>query len=162
MHRLKKRVTIAEIGTRNDAKTAYQMVAEAAAPANVYYRSEWQFMQGWIALRFLDDVATARTHFARIGESTIDPLVQARGAYWRGRGAEAAGDRAAMRTEYAAAARFSTSERVMTSVFTIAATRSTSSARASGAPRIKSPATAAGMERLIGVSPEPVRRPCAE
>jgi soluble lytic murein transglycosylase len=34
--------------------------------------------------------------------------VLARGAYWRGRAAEAAGDRAAMRAEYEAAARYST------------------------------------------------------
>ena len=65
-------------------------------------------MQGWIALRFLGDVATARAHFAHIGESTADPLVQARGAYWRGRAAEAAGDFAEMRAQYEAAARYST------------------------------------------------------
>jgi soluble lytic murein transglycosylase len=103
-----RRILARKLLDQGDAKTAYQIVAGAAAPANVYYRSEWQFMQGWIALRFLGDVAAARAHFAHIGESTIDPLVQARGAYWRGRAAEAAGDRAAMRTEYETAARYST------------------------------------------------------
>jgi soluble lytic murein transglycosylase len=103
-----RRLLARKLLDQGDAETAYRIVAGAAAPANVYYRSEWQFMQGWIALRFLGDVPTGRAHFAHIGESTIDPLVQARGAYWRGRGAEAAGDHAAMRAEYAAAARYST------------------------------------------------------
>jgi len=103
-----RRILARKLLDEGDAKAAYRVVAGAAAPANVYYRSEWQFMQGWIALRFLGDVPTARAHFALIGESTIDPLVQARGHYWRGRGAEAAGDRVSMRKEYEAAARYST------------------------------------------------------
>jgi len=103
-----RRLLARKLLDQGDAKTAYQMVAQAAAPANVYYRSEWNFMQGWIALRFLDDVATARAHFAHIGEDATDPLVLARGAYWRGRGAEAAGDVAEMRAQYQTAARYTT------------------------------------------------------
>ena len=103
-----RRLLARKLLDQGDAKTAYQMVAQAAAPANVYYRSEWNFMQGWIALRFLDDVATARAHFAHIGEDATDPLVLARGAYWRGRGAEAAGDTAEMRAQYQTAARYTT------------------------------------------------------
>jgi soluble lytic murein transglycosylase len=103
-----RRLLARKLLDEGDAKTAYRIVAGAAAPANQYYRSEWHFMQGWIALRFLGDVAKARAHFAHIGEGVTDPLVLARGAYWRGRAAEAAGDRAAMRAEYEAAARYST------------------------------------------------------
>ena len=103
-----RRLLARKLLDQGDAKTAYQVVHDAAPPTNPYYRSDWHFTQGWIALRFLGDPATAREHFAHIGESTIDPLVQARGAYWRGRAAEASGDRAAMRAEYEAAARYST------------------------------------------------------
>jgi soluble lytic murein transglycosylase len=103
-----RRLLARKLLDQGDAKTAYRVVTEAAAPANPYYSSEWHFMQGWIALRFLDDVATARTHFAHIGESTIDPLVQARGGYWRGRAAEAAGDVKEMRAQYETAARYTT------------------------------------------------------
>src|SRR5262249_3146814 len=93
---------------QGDAQTAYQVVSEAAEPANPYYSSDWHFMQGWIALRFLGDVPAARAHFAHIGESTIDPLVQSRGGYWRGRAAEVAGDTREMRAQYEAAARLTT------------------------------------------------------
>ena len=36
-----------------DLETAYRVVREAAPPANPYYRAEFHFMAGWIALRFL-------------------------------------------------------------------------------------------------------------
>ena len=36
-----------------DSETAYRVVREAAPPANPYYRAEFHFMAGWIALRFL-------------------------------------------------------------------------------------------------------------
>ena len=36
-----------------DPKTAYRVVHEAAVPSNPYYRSEYHFMAGWIALRWL-------------------------------------------------------------------------------------------------------------
>ena len=46
-----------------DAETAYRVVREAAPPANPYYRAEFHFMAGWIALRFLDDPAAALDAF---------------------------------------------------------------------------------------------------
>src|SRR5262245_15761197 len=73
----------------DDAATAYQVVRNAAPPANSYYRAEFHFMAGWIALRFLADPATALSHFAHVDDGMIDPIVLARAAYWRGRGAEA-------------------------------------------------------------------------
>jgi len=91
-----------------DAKTAYQVVREAAAPANPYYRAEFHFMAGWIALRFLDEPATALDHFAYIDEGSADPIVRARAAYWRGRAAEATGHFEEMRAQYEAAARYPT------------------------------------------------------
>src|SRR5262249_14488612 len=90
------------------AETAYQVVHEAASPANPYYRAEFHFMAGWIALRFLADPATAVEHFAHIDKDTADPIVRARAAYWRGRAAEAAGQFDEMRAQYEAAARHPT------------------------------------------------------
>ena len=87
---------------------AYQVVRDAALPANEYYRADFHFMTGWIALRYLNDAATARAHFADIDDGSANPIVIARAHYWRGRAAEAAGDNEAMRTEYEAAARHST------------------------------------------------------
>jgi peptidoglycan lytic transglycosylase len=91
-----------------DSKTAYRVVREAAPPANPYYRAEFHFMAGWIALRFLDDPAAALKHFAYVDEGSVDPIVRARAAYWRGRAAEATGQFEEMRAQYEAAARYPT------------------------------------------------------
>jgi len=76
-----------------------------ASPTNSYYRAEFHFMAGWIALRFLADPATAIDHLARVDEGSSDPIVRARAAYWRGRAAEAAGQFDEMRAQYEASAR---------------------------------------------------------
>ena len=91
-----------------DAKTAYQVVREAPVPANPYYRAEFHFMPGWIALRFLSDPITALGHFAKIDEGSSDPIVLARAAYWRGRAFEAAGQFDEMQTQYDIAAHYPT------------------------------------------------------
>jgi soluble lytic murein transglycosylase len=91
-----------------DSKTAYSVAHEAALPANPYYRAEFHFMSGWIALRYLGDPATALKHFDYIDRGSDDPIVRARAAYWRGRAAEAAGHAKEMRGQYEAAARYPT------------------------------------------------------
>jgi len=91
-----------------DTGTAYRVVREAAPPANPYYRAEFHFMAGWIALRFVADPAAALEHFVHVGEGSADPIVRARAAYWRGRAAEAAGQLNEMRAQYEDAARFPT------------------------------------------------------
>jgi soluble lytic murein transglycosylase len=91
-----------------DAATAYQVVRQSAPPANPYYRAEFHFMAGWIALRFLNDPSTALVHFTHIDDGATDPVLLARAAYWRGRAAETAGDRGEMRAQYEVAARYPT------------------------------------------------------
>ena len=104
----KRRALARELLDRGDPKAAYQVVEGAATPDNPYYRAEFHFMAGWIALRFLDDPATALIHFAHVDDDTTNPVVLARGAYWRGRAHEAAGQTEEMRANYEAAARYST------------------------------------------------------
>ena len=58
-----------------DAATAYQVVRQSAPPANPYYRAEFHFMAGWIALRFLADPATALTHLIHIDDGATDPVL---------------------------------------------------------------------------------------
>ncbi|WP_454628114.1 lytic transglycosylase domain-containing protein [Bradyrhizobium cenepequi] len=89
-------------------QTAYDVIAAAALPANEYYRADFHSMCGWIALRYLNDPVTAATHFARIDEGAANPIVLARANYWRGRAAEALGEKDAMRASYEAAARYPT------------------------------------------------------
>jgi soluble lytic murein transglycosylase len=91
-----------------DSQAAYQVVREAALPDNENYRAEFHFMPGWIALRYRNDPATARTHFSRIDEGSVNPIVIARANYWRGRAAEAAGETEEMQACYKAAARHGT------------------------------------------------------
>ncbi len=91
-----------------DFPHAYEVVHNAALPADPYYRADFHFMPGWIALRYLNDPATARAHFAHIDDGAANPIVIARAHYWRARAAEAAGNNKEMRAEYEAAARHGT------------------------------------------------------
>jgi soluble lytic murein transglycosylase len=91
-----------------DYQTAYEVVYDAAMPASDAYRADSQFMPGWIALRYLDDPRTARAYFARIDEGATNPITLARANYWRGRAAEALGERTAVRKYYEMAARHPT------------------------------------------------------
>jgi soluble lytic murein transglycosylase len=103
-----RRVLARKLIDLGDAATAYQVARGAALLANPYYRAEFHFMAGWIALRFLDAPTTALEHFAHIADGMTDPITLARGAYWRGRAAEAAGEVEEMRAQYEAAAGYPT------------------------------------------------------
>jgi soluble lytic murein transglycosylase len=103
-----RRVLARRLIDLGDYKTAYRVVREAAPPANPYYRAEFHFMPGWIALRFLSDPIAALRHFARIDEVSHDPIVLARAAYWRGRAFEAASQFDEMHAQYETAARYPT------------------------------------------------------
>jgi soluble lytic murein transglycosylase len=103
-----RRVLARKLIDLGDVVTAYRVVRGAAPPANPYYRAEFHFMAGWIALRFLSDPATALEHFAHVDQGATDPIILARAAYWRGRAAEAVGQYKEMLAQYEDAARFPT------------------------------------------------------
>src|SRR6202163_3314977 len=84
-------------------RTAYLIARDAALPARDIYKTEQEFTAGWIALRFLTDPATAAQHFARIGVGSANPTALARGGYWQGRAAEAAGRAPGARARHPAA-----------------------------------------------------------
>src|SRR5205807_1972191 len=63
---------------------------------------------GWIALRFLNDPATALAHFAKVAHGNSNPIALARAGYWQGRAAEVLGRKEEARTHFEAAARHST------------------------------------------------------
>ncbi|MGA9298856.1 MAG: lytic transglycosylase domain-containing protein [Bradyrhizobium sp.] len=92
-----------------DRRAAYLIARDAALPSRDIYKTEQEFTAGWIALRFLNDPATAAQHFARIGVGSANPTTLARAGYWQGRAAEAAGHSQEARSAYAAAAEQSTS-----------------------------------------------------
>ncbi len=104
----KRRTLARKLLDLGEPKTAYEVVRRAASPENPYYRADFHFMTGWVALRFLDDPATALAHFAYVDEGATNPIVLSRAAYWRGRAYEAAGHADEMQASYEAAARHST------------------------------------------------------
>ncbi len=89
-------------------EAAYDVVRKAALPASEHYRADFHFMCGWIALRYRNDPAAARAYFAHIDDGSKNPVILARGYYWRARVAEATGEKQTMRASYEAAARYST------------------------------------------------------
>ncbi len=99
-----RRILARKLLDLGEFENAYQVVSNAAVPANENYRAEFHFLPGWIALRYRHDPATAREHFAHIDDGSVNPIVLARANYWRGRAAEAAGDNDSMRGFYEAAA----------------------------------------------------------
>jgi soluble lytic murein transglycosylase len=105
---IERRVLTRKLLDAGDAAAAYKVAREAAQPAKENYRVEHEFTAGWIALRFLNESALAAQHFARIGNGITNPIALARGAYWRGRAAEAMNRTQEAHGFYEHAARFST------------------------------------------------------
>jgi soluble lytic murein transglycosylase len=104
---VERRVLARNLLDIDDARSAYLVVRDAAEPTKENSRVERHFMAGWIALRFLNDPATAAAHFARIQDASSHPTSLARAHYWLGRAAEAARRPDQARTEYQAATRSS-------------------------------------------------------
>jgi len=91
-----------------EPQTAFRIAAAAALPEKEHPRVECLFTTGWIALRFLNDPATAMPYFARIAQAAEHPASLARSYYWQGRTAEAQGKREEARRFYEHGARYPT------------------------------------------------------
>jgi soluble lytic murein transglycosylase len=105
---IERRLIARKLLDDDDAKTAYQVARNAVVPSRENYRVEHPFTAGWIALRFLNDPATAQTHFSRIAPGITNPIALARASYWQGRAAEAMGRQQEARAHYQAAAQHPT------------------------------------------------------
>ncbi len=105
---IERRVLARELLDLGEPKKAYQVARGATTPARDHFRAEQQFTAGWIALRYLNDAATAYEHFKRIGEAQDNPITLARAAYWQGRAAEALKRPNEARAHYQEAARYPT------------------------------------------------------
>ena len=87
-----------------DVSVAYRIAAGHGLESGLgFAQGEW--LAGWIALRFLEEPETARKHFERLHAGVTTPVSRARGPYWAGRAAEAAGDAQAAPRWYAAGSR---------------------------------------------------------
>ena len=113
---LKLRVQMAREAMRaGDNATAYRLAANHRAFAlgrpiaerslgerAAFIDSEW--VAGWIALRNLNRPTDALARFVAVRAGALTPVSQARGDYWSGRAAEAAGQKADATRYYSAAA----------------------------------------------------------
>lgn len=106
---IERRLLARKMIDTEEFRSAYLIARDAALPSRDIYKTEQEFTAGWIALRFLNDPATATQHFARIGVGSVNPTTLARAGYWQGRAAEAAGRQQEARNAYARAAEQSTS-----------------------------------------------------
>src|SRR5499433_4450285 len=79
---IQRRLVARKLLDIGDAKTAYRVARDAAIPSKDNYRAEHQFTAGWIALRFLNDPATALAHFAKVAQGNSNPISLARAGYW--------------------------------------------------------------------------------
>jgi soluble lytic murein transglycosylase len=104
---IERRLLVRKLLDEGDARAAYRVAREAVQPVRGNYRVDYHFTAGWIALRFLNDPATAAQHFAHINEGTHNPHALGRGGYWQGRAAEAMGQRAQAKAFYEDAAQHS-------------------------------------------------------
>lgn len=75
---------------KGNPKAAYEVASHHAAESPAQ-QIEAEFHAGWIALRFLNDPATASRHFATVAKTASTPISVSRIAYWQARAAEAAG-----------------------------------------------------------------------
>ena len=83
-----------------DYRSAYAAANNTGLRAGTDY-TEAEFYAGWLALAKLKDPAEADRHFANIQKVGATPITLGRAFYWRGRAAEARGDKAAAKAFYA-------------------------------------------------------------
>jgi soluble lytic murein transglycosylase len=106
---IERRLVARKLLDLGDSQAAYAVARDAGLPARDVYKTEQEFTAGWIALRFLNDPATALQHFSRVGVGSSNPTHLARAGYWQGRAYEAVGRSQDARAAYQSAAHHSTS-----------------------------------------------------
>lgn len=72
-------------------KSAYQII-KSANGLSINPLKQKEFLLGWLSLRYLGDVDSARAHFTKMRKYADGPLSRSKAAYWLGRAHEAAGD----------------------------------------------------------------------
>ncbi len=107
----RRRRDLARQEMRNgDPSRAYQIAAtHFMTGGNGYDYSDLEWLSGFIALRRLNDPATALAHFQRFDASVVSPISKGRAGYWLGRAQEALGKADAAHQAYAMGAQYQTS-----------------------------------------------------
>jgi soluble lytic murein transglycosylase len=95
------------LANAGNPKLAYQ-IAAGHSGESASFKAEAEFHAGWIALELLKDPTTALKNFAAIAQASSTPQSMARSAYWLGRAATAAGDKAGATAHYERGAGYAT------------------------------------------------------
>ncbi len=89
---------------------AYQIAStHHMSPEDGYVYADLEWIAGFVALRQLNDPATALTHFQRFDAAIASPISKGRAGYWIGRAYEAMGDETAARLAYIDGSEYQTS-----------------------------------------------------
>ncbi len=83
-----RKESIKKLMSRKRYREAYMMAKTHSFRDNITRVAEYEWLAGWLALRFLNDPHNAFTHFRNIYNVAQTPITTARGAYWLGRAAE--------------------------------------------------------------------------
>ncbi|MTI00910.1 lytic transglycosylase domain-containing protein [Roseibium sp. RKSG952] len=102
---------LARLEMRNgDANRAYAIAANHhMTPEMGYGYADLEWLAGFLALRKLDDPATAVRHFQNFSDAVASPISKGRGGYWLGRAYAAQGDAEKAYEAYAVGADYQTS-----------------------------------------------------
>ena len=92
---------------RGEISLSYRLVSDHRLSKGVDF-AEAEFLSGWIATRFLREPVDGYRHFTSLFRGVGTPISLARGAYWAGRAADAAGDRKLAQGWYETAGQFYT------------------------------------------------------
>lgn len=93
-----------------DSALAYEIASRHhTTPDAGYVHADLEWLSGFLALRKLDDPATAVRHFKNFDAAVKSPISQGRAGYWLGRAYEALGDADKAHEAYAKGAGFQTS-----------------------------------------------------
>ncbi|MCK0140978.1 lytic transglycosylase domain-containing protein [Aliiroseovarius sp. F20344] len=90
------------------SKQAYRLAALHHIPDGSS-RNDLEWLAGYLALRKLNDPATASTHFQAFQQGVETPISLGRAGYWNGRAYEAQGDQVSAQAAYEFGAEYQTS-----------------------------------------------------
>ncbi len=91
-----------------DHRLAYQIASQNHLTEGSDY-ADLEWLSGFVALRLLQDPATALRHFQNFDGAVSSPISKGRAGYWLGRAHEALGDSDAAAAAYAQGANYQTS-----------------------------------------------------
>jgi len=91
-----------------DPKLAYQLASRHYLKKGAAY-ADLEWLSGYIALKKLNDPATALGHFLRFDEATLTLISKSRAGYWIGRAYDALDDPAQADQAYTSASQYQTS-----------------------------------------------------